>query len=126
MQPLRTGILGCGSFAHRHAQIASGLPEEVELVAFCDRNDWKARAFSEQYTANRAAVLVLNSGARPVQRSYDLASRGLDGPLYCLDWPAESGWISPVSRIDLTLPGHSGRLLFLSPQPRNTPVTRLP
>lgn len=58
MNPLRTAILGCGQFAHRHAQIVSSLPEEVELVAFSDRNEWKARAFSEQYTGNRAAVFT--------------------------------------------------------------------
>jgi len=58
MSTLRTGILGCGSFAHRHAQIASNLPGEVELVAFCDRNEWKAQAFSEQYTLNRALIFT--------------------------------------------------------------------
>jgi predicted dehydrogenase len=58
MKPLRTGLLGCGGFAHRHAALLASLPEEVELVAFCDRNAPKARAFAEQYTAGRAAVFT--------------------------------------------------------------------
>lgn len=57
MQPLRVGMLGCGDFANRHAQIALDLKDEVELVAFCDRNDWKARAFEQKY-APGAAVLT--------------------------------------------------------------------
>lgn len=49
MAPLRVGILGCGGFAHVHAQIAVALPDEVTLVAFGDRNDWKGKAFQAQY-----------------------------------------------------------------------------
>lgn len=58
MTPLRVGILGCGSFAHQHAQRLAALPEQAELVAFCDRNDWKARAYADQYTAGRAPVFT--------------------------------------------------------------------
>jgi len=58
MTPLRVGILGCGSFAHRHAQILATLPEQAELVAFCDRTEAKARAYAEQYTGGRAAVFT--------------------------------------------------------------------
>ncbi len=58
MPPLRTGILGCGGFAHRHAQILAALPDDVEMVAFCDRNEWKARAFADQYTGGRGAVFT--------------------------------------------------------------------
>ncbi|MCI0394972.1 MAG: Gfo/Idh/MocA family oxidoreductase [Chloroflexi bacterium] len=54
---LRAAILGCGGFAHKHAHILTTFfQEEVELVAFCDRNEWKARAFGDQYSAGRAAV----------------------------------------------------------------------
>lgn len=49
MNPLRIGILGCGDFANRHAQVVLGLPDDARLVAFCDRNDWKARAFEQKY-----------------------------------------------------------------------------
>jgi len=58
MTRLRVGILGCGSFAHRHAQIIAALPDEAELVAFCDRNDWKARAYAEEYSGGRAPVFT--------------------------------------------------------------------
>lgn len=58
MTPLRVGILGCGSFAHRHAQILAALPEQAELVAFCDRTEAKAQAYAGQYTGGRAAVFT--------------------------------------------------------------------
>ncbi|HML24184.1 MAG TPA: Gfo/Idh/MocA family oxidoreductase [Aggregatilinea sp.] len=58
MDRLRTGILGCGSFAHRHAQILAALGDQAEMVAFSDRNEWKARAFADQYTAGQAAVFT--------------------------------------------------------------------
>ncbi len=52
--PLRTGILGCGGFAQVHAQIALDLPDDLSLVAFCDRNDWKARACAEKFAPDAA------------------------------------------------------------------------
>ena len=58
MKPLRTAILGCGSFAHRHAQNLIALPEEIELSAFCDHHETNARAFSEQYTEGHGAVFT--------------------------------------------------------------------
>jgi len=58
MPPLRTAILGCGGFAHRHARLLAELKDEIALVAFCDRNEPKARAFSEQYTAGRAPAFT--------------------------------------------------------------------
>jgi len=58
MNPLRVGILGCGSYAHRHAQLVLAVPEQAQLVAFSDRNEWKARAFADQYTGGRAAVFT--------------------------------------------------------------------
>lgn len=54
MTVLRAGILGCGDFANRHAQIAVGLPEEVRLVAFCDQVEQKARAFEQKYAPGAA------------------------------------------------------------------------
>jgi len=48
MKPLRTGILGCGRIAQRHAAILAGLPD-VDLVAFCDDNAANAQAFRVQY-----------------------------------------------------------------------------
>ena len=56
MKPLRTAILGCGSFAHRHAQSLKVLKEDFEMVAFCNRSIEKAIAFAGQYTGGQAAV----------------------------------------------------------------------
>ncbi len=58
MKTLRAAILGCGGFAHRHAQILASLPDQVEMVAFCNRTPDKAVAFSEQYTGGQAAVFA--------------------------------------------------------------------
>lgn len=58
MTPYRAGILGCGNFAHRHAQILAALPDQVEMVAFCDRDESKARAFAQQYTGGDGAVFT--------------------------------------------------------------------
>jgi predicted dehydrogenase len=58
MKPLRTAILGCGGFAHRHAQNLITLPEEIELSAFCDHHDWNARAFSEKYTDGKGSIFT--------------------------------------------------------------------
>jgi predicted dehydrogenase len=58
MKPLRTAILGCGSFANRHAQNLMTLPEEIEFVAFCDHHDYNAREFSERYTAGKANIFA--------------------------------------------------------------------
>jgi predicted dehydrogenase len=55
MKPLRTGILGCGGFARRHAQILSTL-DEVELTAFCDRHPERAGSYSAEFTAGQAPV----------------------------------------------------------------------
>lgn len=56
MKPLRTGILGCGGFAHRHAQNLITLPEEIELTAFCSRREESAREFSEKYSDGKGMV----------------------------------------------------------------------
>jgi predicted dehydrogenase len=58
MKALRTAILGCGGFAHKHAHILASFPDQVEMVAFCNRTLDKAVAFAEQYTSGRAAVFA--------------------------------------------------------------------
>jgi predicted dehydrogenase len=57
-QPLRTAILGCGGFAHRHARTLQLLKDDFEMVAFCNRTIEKAAAFSEQYTNGIAPVFA--------------------------------------------------------------------
>jgi predicted dehydrogenase len=58
MKRLRTAILGCGGFAHRHAANLMSLPDDVELTAFCDHHDHNAREFSETYTQGQAEVFT--------------------------------------------------------------------
>ena len=58
MRPLRTGILGCGGFANRHANNLIALPEEIELTAFCDHHEQNAREFSEKYRNGKAAIFT--------------------------------------------------------------------
>jgi predicted dehydrogenase len=58
MKPLRTGILGCGSFAKRHVSNLMTLPEEIELVAFCDHHEQNAREFSDTYGRGSAAIFT--------------------------------------------------------------------
>jgi predicted dehydrogenase len=57
-QSLRIGILGCGSFAHRHVQSLQQLKDEVEMVAFCNRTIDKAVEFSRQYTNGHAPAFA--------------------------------------------------------------------
>jgi predicted dehydrogenase len=57
-QPLRTAILGCGGFAHRHARTLQILENDFEMVAFCNRTIEKAAAFSEKYTNGQAPVFA--------------------------------------------------------------------
>lgn len=58
MKILRAGILGCGSIAHKHAQAALNLQDQIELVAFCSRTEAHARAFADKYTAGHAAIFT--------------------------------------------------------------------
>ncbi len=58
MKPLRTGILGCGGFAERHANNLISLPEEFELTAFCDHHEQNARKLSDKYSSGKGAVFT--------------------------------------------------------------------
>lgn len=55
---LRIGLLGCGSFAQRHAQNLQQLADEVEMVAFCNRTVEKAALFARQYGSGETAVFT--------------------------------------------------------------------
>ena len=57
-QPLRTAILGCGGFAHRHANTLQKLKDDFKMAAFCNRTIEKAAAFSEKYTNSSASVFA--------------------------------------------------------------------
>ncbi|MBW6472430.1 MAG: Gfo/Idh/MocA family oxidoreductase [Anaerolineaceae bacterium] len=56
MNRLRTAILGCGQFAHQHAKILNSLQDQVELVAYCDRNLSLASEFSSLYSRSSATL----------------------------------------------------------------------
>lgn len=53
---LRTGILGCGSFAPQHARVLMELSDQVELAAVCDRHLDRAERLSRDFTGGSAAV----------------------------------------------------------------------
>jgi len=55
MKPLRTAIIGCGHFAHYHAERLLTL-DDVQLVGFCNHNIEKAIAFNQKYAAGQAQV----------------------------------------------------------------------
>ncbi len=57
-QRIRTAILGCGGFAHRHAANLVSLSDDIELVAFCDQNSQNAVTYRETYTNGKAAVFT--------------------------------------------------------------------
>lgn len=56
MNRLRTGILGCGSYAQQHARVVLGLGDQLELVAFCDRHADRAGVLAHQFTDGAAAI----------------------------------------------------------------------
>ena len=71
MTRLKTAILGCGQFAHKHAQILLQLSDEVDLVAFCDRHPERAQLYAQQYTDGTAAVYS-DHGQMIAQQPLDL------------------------------------------------------
>src|SRR6185503_1828060 len=82
MERLRTAILGCGGFAHRHAQNLITLPEEIELIAFCDHHENNAREFSEKYSGGQGMIFTDH------RKMFEKA--GLDLVLICLPPHAHS------------------------------------
>jgi predicted dehydrogenase len=54
MKPLRTAILGCGSFAHRHIGNILAHPDELALVALSDHHASNAQALAAKYAPNAA------------------------------------------------------------------------
>ena len=58
MKQLRTGILGCGGFANRHAGNLLSLPEEIALTAFCDHHEANAREFSVKYSDGKGTLFT--------------------------------------------------------------------
>lgn len=61
-----------------------------------------------------SAVFIFNTGEYPVQRSFQLESLGLSGPLCVLDWIKDQAWPQAVEHISLILDAHDGVILLLS------------
>ena len=53
---IRTAILGCGGFAHRHAANLNNLTDDIELVAFCDHHSQNAINYRDTYNKRKAAI----------------------------------------------------------------------
>lgn len=58
MQRLRTAILGCGGFAHRHATLFASMPDRFQLTAFCDKNADRATSFAHEFTGSAAQTFT--------------------------------------------------------------------
>lgn len=54
----RVGFIGCGGIANAHARALSSLTGRVEMVAFCDIEEERARWFSQNYTKGNAKVFT--------------------------------------------------------------------
>jgi alpha-galactosidase len=68
-----------------------------------------------------SAVFIFNTGEHPVQRSFQLKSLGLSGPLYVFDWIKDQAWPEAVEHLSVTLDAHNGVILLLSANPKLTP-----
>jgi predicted dehydrogenase len=57
MQPLRTGILGCGRFARKHAVHLAALGD-ISLVGFCDSLFENANHYNQEFARGKARVFT--------------------------------------------------------------------
>ncbi len=57
-RPLRTALLGCGSFAAKHAARLVTLPDNFQLIAFCDRHHERAARLAGQFTQGKAQLFT--------------------------------------------------------------------
>jgi alpha-galactosidase len=64
-----------------------------------------------------SAVFIFNTGEYPVQRSFQLKSLELGGPLYVFDWIKDQAWQEAVDDLSVTLDAHDGVILLLSENP---------
>jgi len=54
----RIGFIGCGGIANAHARALASLKGRVEMVAFCDIDEERARWFSQTYAEGKAKVFT--------------------------------------------------------------------
>jgi predicted dehydrogenase len=58
MTKLKTALIGCGKIANRHLANVVSLPDQFEIVAFCDVQEENAGQFNEKYAAGKARVFT--------------------------------------------------------------------
>ena len=58
MQKFRTGLIGCGGIANHHMSIISDLRDKMEMVAFCDIAEERAKSFAEKYKYPNAKLFT--------------------------------------------------------------------
>lgn len=86
---LRTGILGCGGIANRHAGVLANL-QAIELVAFCDVVWERAEGFNQKYGRGQAQVF---------EDYHDMLDRaGLDIVYICLPPFAHADEVAHAAR----------------------------
>ena len=73
MNRLKTGLIGCGKFANKHLANIVSLPEQFELVAFCDVVEESARQYNEKYAGGNAHVYTDFHDLFRQNRDLDLA-----------------------------------------------------
>jgi predicted dehydrogenase len=54
----RIGFIGCGGIANAHARALASLKGRVEMIAFCDIDEERARWFSQTYAEGKAKVFT--------------------------------------------------------------------
>ncbi|HID11620.1 MAG TPA: Gfo/Idh/MocA family oxidoreductase [Candidatus Latescibacteria bacterium] len=54
----RVGFLGCGGIANAHARVLSELGKRVQLAAFCDLEEERARRFNQTYADGKGKVYI--------------------------------------------------------------------
>jgi hypothetical protein len=74
----------------------------------------------------QAAIFVFNTGETMVQRTFPLATLGLENGKYIFDWTANHAFAGRVDDIAVTLAPHDGALLFASPSPILSTPEQLP
>ena len=89
MKALRTGIIGCGHFARRHAERLAAL-EKVQLVGFCDTVVESAVAFNHEFGQDEGQVYT------DYERMFD--ELGLDLVYICLPPYAHSNEVELACR----------------------------
>lgn len=58
MAKLKTALIGCGGIANRHMSVISSLGAKIEMVAFCDIVENRAKVFADRYKAPKSEIFT--------------------------------------------------------------------